>query len=146
MTNKKILVLNGPNLNLLGMREPEIYGKRTLRDIVEHLQEVAGDIEIEHFQSNSEEKLIGEIQDLFRIWGKYEGLIINAAAYTHTSLAIYDALKMLPKDFPIIEVHLSDPEKREEFRHFSYISLVAKKIFKGEGEESYIKALKYLIS
>ncbi len=141
---KKILVVNGPNLNLLGRREPEIYGKDTLAEINAELREQAAahNIELDCFQSNYEGKLVDILQEAY-LEKKHAGLIINAAAYTHTSIAIYDILKLF--QIPIMEVHLSDPEKREDFRHFSYISLVAKNIYKGLGNQGYFLALEELV-
>ena len=129
---KKILVLNGPNLNLLGKREPEIYGYETLDDINNELKEIAlkNNHVIEAIQSNSESEIVSILQKSF-LENNYIAIIINAAAYTHTSIAILDSLKLF--SVPIMEVHITDPMQREEFRHFSYISQVAKKIFKGEG-------------
>jgi len=139
----KILILNGPNLNMLGVREPEIYGHETLGDIQQRCTEKASelDFELDFRQSNHEGELVTWIQQARE---QADALIINAGAYTHTSLAIHDALKLL--DVPIVEVHLSDPEKREEFRHFSYISLVAEKVIKGRQADGYTEALDYLHS
>ncbi len=147
----KILILNGPNLNLLGRREPEIYGHQTLDDI-ETLCVKTGralDIDIDFRQSNHEGALVDWIQKAIPEHSEhrqprrvYRGLIINAAAYTHTSIAIHDALKAL--DVPIIEVHLSDPAQREDFRHHSFIEPLANKVFKGLGAQSYIDAITYI--
>ncbi len=138
---KQILILNGPNLNMLGLREPEIYGHQTLQDVKALCVEKARscDMEITFRQSNHEGQLVDWIQEARE---NYHGLIINAAAYTHTSVAIHDALKLL--DYPIIEVHLSDPKKREEFRHVSYVEPVATAVFAGYGAEGYAKALEKL--
>ena len=136
---KKILILNGPNLNMLGTREPEIYGTQTLSDIEKLCHEVSGDINIDFRQSNHEGELVTWIQEAFN---NIDGLIINAAAYTHTSVAIHDALKLLT--CPIIEVHLSDPESREEFRHHSYIAPIAAKVIKGQGADGYSQAIEFL--
>ncbi|MDB2682872.1 type II 3-dehydroquinate dehydratase [Alphaproteobacteria bacterium] len=135
---KKILILNGPNLNLLGLREPEIYGDQTLLDVEELCREKAVDLgfKIEFRQSNHEGELVDWIQDAR---GIFSGVIINAGAYTHTSLAIHDALRIL--DVPVIEVHISDPKKREEFRHFSYIEPIAHRHFVGMGTNGYLMAL-----
>lgn len=135
---KKILILNGPNLNMLGVREPEIYGHETLRDVEVRCSEKAKALgfKIDFRQSNHEGELVGWIQEAR---GLYDGIVINAAAYTHTSLAIYDALKML--NVPIIEVHISDPKQREEFRRFSYIGLVASAVVAGKGVQGYPQAL-----
>jgi len=142
---KRILVLNGPNLNLLGRREPEIYGSETLDSINQELRDIAKQHNyiLDTIQTNSESKIITILQGAF-LNKKYTAIVINAAAYTHTSIAILDSLKLF--SIPIVEVHLSDPLKREEFRHFSYISEVAYKIFKGEGKTSYIKAIHAIIN
>ena len=134
----KVLILNGPNLNMLGLREPKIYGHETLDDIKSLCLEKASthDIELTFKQSNHEGELVTWIQEAR---GHIDALIINAAAYTHTSVAIHDALKLL--DIPIIEVHLSNPEKREKFRHHSYIEPIATAVFAGHGTQSYIKSL-----
>ena len=138
---KKILILNGPNLNMLGVREPEIYGTQTLKDIQRLCEDTAKphNIEIDFRQSNHEGELVGWIQGSIE---GFDGIIINAAAYTHTSVAIHDALKLL--SYPIIEVHLSDPETREEFRHNSYIAPLATKIIKGNGAQGYAQAIEFL--
>lgn len=135
-----ILILNGPNLNMLGQREPEIYGHQTLHDIQEMCVQKAETmgLTIGFRQSNHEGELVTWIQESV---GKIDGLIINAAAYTHTSVAIHDALKLL--SCPIVEVHLSDPETREAFRHFSYVTPVAQKVIKGHGAQGYVMALDY---
>lgn len=136
-----ILILNGPNLNMLGLREPEIYGDKTLDDVkgmcLEKAQELGQSIDFR--QSNHEGELVTWIQDAR---DAVDGVIINAAAYTHTSVAIHDALKLL--DIPIIEVHISDPKTREEFRHISYIEPLAKKVVAGKGVEGYVLALEIL--
>lgn len=136
--SKKILILNGPNLNMLGVREPHIYGSQTLQDIKIMCVERAGELgySVDFRQSNHEGELVTWIQEERT---NIAGVIINAGAYTHTSVAIHDALKLL--DVPIIEVHLSDPETREEFRHFSYIKPVATKIIKGKGAAGYTEAV-----
>ncbi|MFZ8865190.1 MAG: type II 3-dehydroquinate dehydratase [Rickettsiales bacterium] len=141
----KILVLNGPNLNLLGKREPEIYGRDSLTKINSDLELMAKQhgFKISAYQENSEGKMIDILQQAY-LNKEYCAIIINAAAYTHTSIAIYDILKLF--NIPIMEVHLSDPEKREEFRHFSYISLVATDIFKGIGNQGYFLALEKIIN
>ncbi len=135
---KKILILNGPNLNMLGQREPDIYGHQTLDDIqtmcADHAAQAG--IAIDFRQSNHEGEIVTWIQ---QEKDRIDGLIINAAAYTHTSVAIHDALKLL--NVPVIEVHLSDPETRESFRHHSYIAPVAKACFKGHGAKGYLMAL-----
>lgn len=138
LPSKTILILNGPNLNMLGVREPHIYGRQTLQDIKIMCVEKAGEhaFTVDFRQSNHEGELVTWIQEERE---NIAGLIINAAAYTHTSLAIHDALKLL--DVPIIEVHLSDPETREEFRHKSFIAPVAAKIIKGKGAAGYTEAI-----
>ena len=136
---KKILILNGPNLNMLGAREPEIYGTQTLEDIKQLCREASGKTVIDFRQSNHEGELVTWIQEAL---GHIDGLIINAAAYTHTSVAIHDALKLL--SCPIVEVHLSDIIQREEFRHHSYIQPVATKIIKGQGAQGYVQAIEFL--
>jgi 3-dehydroquinate dehydratase-2 len=134
-----ILILNGPNLNMLGMREPEIYGHGTLAELDRLCHETAKalGLSVECRQSNDEGQLVTWIQ---QARGNIRGLIINAAAYTHTSIAIHDALKLLDGT-PVIEVHLSDPEKREAFRHFSYITPLASRVIKGQGDQGYVLAL-----
>ena len=141
MTNK-ILVIHGPNLNLLGRREPGVYGQTTLTQINAQLQELAGkmSVELRIMQSNHEGEIvsfIGENAD----WA--EGIVINPAAYTHTSVAIRDAIAAV--GLPTVEVHLSNVFSREEFRHFSYISPVATGVICGFGAESYILALRAVI-
>lgn len=138
----KILILNGPNLNMLGQREPEIYGTQTLADIETLCRETASahQTDIDFRQSNHEGELVTWIQDAL---GQVNGIIINAGAYTHTSIAIHDALKL--HSCPIIEVHLSDPEKREEFRHLSYISPLAYDVIKGQGAAGYPQAIEIVV-
>lgn len=138
---KTVLILNGPNLNMLGRREPEIYGSQTLGDIKKMCEEKAAalGLNVDFRQSNHEGELVTWVQESL---DRTVGMIINPAAYTHTSVALHDALKLY--DAPIIEVHLSDPHKREEFRHFSYISPLAGAIIKGKGAQGYIEALEEL--
>lgn len=133
-----ILILNGPNLNMLGRREPEIYGSQSLEDIRQMCLRKAEALgfSIDFRQSNHEGELVGWIQDAM---GVADGVIINAAAYTHTSVAIHDALKLLSA--PVVEVHISDPKKREPFRHLSYIEPVAAFVIAGHGAEGYVMAL-----
>lgn len=137
----KILILNGPNLNMLGLREPEIYGHQTLDDVQKLCTDKAAalGLEIEFRQSNHEGELVEWIQNAR---GAVDGLIINAAAYTHTSIAIHDALKLL--EAPIIEVHISNPETREGFRHTSYIEPLASAVIKGHGVDGYVQGLEKL--
>jgi 3-dehydroquinate dehydratase II len=139
----KILILNGPNLNLLGTREPEIYGRETLDDIKTLCKTKAKALgaSIDFKQSNHEGELIDWIQ---QAKGRFDGILINAGAYTHTSLAIHDALKAVA--LPVAEVHLSDPKKREAFRHFSYIEAAASVHVAGQGAAGYAVALEKLIS
>jgi len=138
-----ILVLNGPNLNMLGVREPDIYGRETLADIEIACREHASGrgYDIDFRQSNSEGELVGWIQEGR---GKFAGVAINAAAYTHTSVALLDALSLL--DVPVIEVHLSNVFARESFRHHSYISSVATGVICGFGSTSYLLALNAIIA
>lgn len=137
----KVLVLNGPNLNMLGTREPEVYGSTTLADIDREIVALAGELalSVETFQSNHEGALVEKIQEAM---GAVAGVIINPAAYTHTSVAIRDALLLL--SCPIIEVHLSNIFKRESFRHHSFVSGVAVAVMTGLGKEGYLLALRAL--
>lgn len=138
----KILVINGPNLNFLGIREPEVYGKQTYNDLVKMLNELAikEDIEIDIFQSNHEGAIIDKIQQAYH--EKIDGIVINPAAYTHTSIAILDALKAVM--IPTVEVHISDISQREKFRQHSYVSMIAIKTIVGHGFIGYLEAIKYL--
>ena len=137
----KILVLNGPNLNMLGIREPGIYGKNTFADLLELLRETADElgIEVEQFQSNHEGALVDKIQWAY---GRVDGIVINPAAYTHTSVAILDALKAV--SIPAVEVHISDVDSREAFRQISYAGLACCKTIKGHGLEGYREAILFL--
>ena len=137
----KILVLNGPNINMLGIREPGIYGKNTFADLLQMLQDTAKElnIEVEQYQSNHEGDLVDKIQWAF---GKVDGIVINPAAYTHTSVAILDALKAV--SIPAVEVHISDVDARESFRQISYAGLACCKTIKGHGLEGYREAIIYL--
>ena len=139
MTKRKnILILNGPNLNLLGTRQPEIYGSQTLKDLEEMCvnKGKACSMNIQFEQSNSESKLVASIQDAINTT---DGIIINAAGYSHTSVAILDALNSFSGY--VVEVHISDISKREEFRKFSYVSLRADYVIMGKGLEGYIEAI-----
>ncbi len=138
---KKILVIHGPNLNMLGKREPEIYGSKKLEDINAGLKDRGRELglAVETFQSNHEGEIAGKIQQAM---GRADGIIINPAAYTHTSIAIRDALLLL--DVPIIEVHLSNIYKREPFRHKSMVSDIAAAQLAGFGDYGYIMALEAL--
>ena len=138
----KILVLNGPNMNMLGIRQPEIYGKTTYADLVAILQAEADKlgVEISFFQSNHEGALVDAIHQAY--FDKVDGIIINPAAYTHTSVAILDAVKAVA--IPTVEVHVSDPDGREEFRHTSYIRAACIATIKGHGLPGYVEALRLL--
>ena len=144
MATKSILVLHGPNLNLLGEREPQHYGKKTLEDIDQALKTIASakSIKLETMQSNSEGDLVNKIQSLHN--DKVDFLIINPAAYTHTSVAMRDALSAVK--VPFIEVHLSNVYAREPFRHHSYFSDIAVAVISGLGAEGYIAALNFAIN
>ena len=137
----KILVLNGPNINMLGVREPEIYGKTTYKDlekmIKSHASKVGVKVKIK--QDNVEGKLVSIIQNALN---KYDGIVINPGAYTHTSIAILDALKSV--NIPTVEVHISDVSSREDFRQKSYVSLYSEKTIMGKGLEGYLEAIDYL--
>ncbi len=137
----KILILNGPNLNMLGIREPDIYGKNTFSDLLNLLENTGRElnIEIEQFQSNHEGALVDKIQDAY---GRADGIVINPAAYTHTSVAILDALKAV--GIPAVEVHISDVDAREPFRQISYAGLACCKTIKGHGFAGYREAIEYL--
>ena len=132
----KIIIINGPNLNLLGKREPEIYGSATFEDYFESLKSKFPQIELHYFQSNIEGELITKMQD---VGFSYDGIILNAGAYTHTSLGIGDAVKAITT--PVVEVHISNTFSRESFRHQSYISSNAKGVILGFGMKSYELAL-----
>ena len=137
----KFLVINGPNLNLLGLREPAIYGSQNFAALEKFIKETcaAEGIEAELFQSNHEGAIVDKIQQAY---GVFDGIVINPAAYTHTSVAILDALKAV--SIPTVEVHLSDINKREEFRKHSFVSMVAVKTICGMGFEGYREAVKFL--
>ena len=139
---KKILVINGPNLNFLGIREPDIYGKSTYADLVDSINKaaVSKGLEVEIYQSNHEGCIVDKIQEAYN---RFDGIIINPAAYTHTSIAILDALKAV--GLPTVEVHLSDINSREEFRKFSYISLYAARTICGKGFDRYTEALNFFL-
>ena len=137
----KILVINGPNLNMLGIREPGIYGKSSFADLLSLLDDAARElgIEVEQYQSNHEGDLVDKIQWAY---GKVDGIVINPAAYTHTSVAILDALKAV--SIPAVEVHISDVDARESFRQISYAGLACCKTIKGHGLEGYREAIQFL--
>ena len=137
----KILVINGPNINMLGVREPEIYGKQTYEDLVSYIEDAFAQAgaEGEVFQSNHEGDIVDRIQQAY---GDADGIVINPAAYTHTSIAIPDALKAVA--IPTVEVHLSDIDSREEYRRISFVTPVAELTIKGRGFEGYREAILYL--
>ena len=137
----KILVLNGPNINMVGIREPGIYGKQTFADLLQLLDDTAKElgVEFEQFQSNHEGALVDKIQESY---GKVDGIVINPAAYTHTSIAILDALKAV--SIPAVEVHISDVDAREPFRQVSYAGMYCEKTVKGQGLQGYAVAMRYL--
>lgn len=137
----KILVINGPNLNMLGIREPGIYGRQTFSDLLSLLDRTAKEegLEIEQFQSNHEGAIVDRIQAAY---GNTDGIVINPAAYTHTSVAILDALKAV--SIPAVEVHISDVDAREAFRQVSYAGLACVKTIKGQGLDGYRQAILYL--
>lgn len=139
----KLLIINGPNLNMLGIREPAVYGSRSFRDLEAYIRAACerARVECKLFQSNSEGDIVTEIQSAY---GVFDGIVINPAAYTHTSVAILDALKAV--GLPTVEVHLSDIARREPFRQFSYVSLYAKRTIAGKGFDGYAEAVSYLAS
>ena len=137
----KFLVINGPNLNMLGLREPAIYGDRSYKALVELIETVCRDegIAVEVFQSNHEGAIVDKIQAAY---GEVDGIVINPAAYTHTSVAILDALKAV--SIPAVEVHISDVSTRESFRQVSYAGMACIKTYMGHGFEGYAMAIRYL--
>lgn len=137
----KILVLNGPNLNLLGLREPALYGSRTYADLVALCEKAGTEVgaTVEVRQSNHEGTLVDWIQEAR---GTFDAIVLNAAAYTHTSVAILDALKAV--SIPTVEVHITDPKTREEFRHISYVGMASVATFAGYGLDSYVKAIQFI--
>ena len=137
----KILVINGPNLNMLGIREPEIYGSATYDDLLDTVRRGADGLgmEVDFFQSNHEGALVDEIQ---RAYGVYDGIVINPAAYTHTSVALLDAIKAV--GIPAVEVHISDVREREDFRQVSYVRKSCIGTVMGEGFDGYVHALRIL--
>lgn len=140
---REILILNGPNLNLLGRREPEVYGRTTLADIEAMCRDEAArlGVEVDFRQSNSEGELVTWVQE---VPGRFAGIVLNAGAYSHTSIALLDALRAL--DEPLIEVHLSNIYRRETFRQHSYVSLAAKGVICGFGPQGYIMAMRALVA
>ena len=137
----KILVINGPNLNMLGIREPELYGKNDYKGLIKLIKNHAKSkgVKVKTFQSNCEGEIVTQIQKAYK---KYDGIVINAGAYTHTSVAILDALKSV--GLKTAEVHITDINSREEFRKISYVSLYAEKIIVGKGFNGYLEAIDYL--
>ena len=138
----RILVINGPNINMLGIREPGIYGKNTYADLCELIENYAAEkgVEVKLFQSNHEGSIVDEIQAAYQ---KFDGIVINPAAYTHTSVAILDALKSV--GIPAVEIHISDVTKREDFRQISYAGMACEKSFIGLGFDGYLRGIDYLI-
>ena len=138
----KILVINGPNINMLGLREPEIYGNSTYKTLCEHIADYGlnNGIEVEIFQSNHEGLIVDKIQESY---GNTDGIVINPAAYTHTSIAILDALKSV--SIPAVEVHISDVSSRENYRQISYIRQYCLKTISGHGINGYIEAIEFLV-
>ena len=137
----KILVINGPNINMLGIREPGIYGKNSFAELLSLLEKTAQaeGIRVDQFQSNHEGAIVDKIQEAY---ASYDGIVINPAAYTHTSIAILDALKAV--SIPAVEVHISDVDSREDFRKISYAGLACVKTIKGHGIQGYAEAIRYL--
>ncbi len=138
----KLLVINGPNINMLGIREPGIYGKDTYKDLLDKIQKHCDkkNVEVKFFQSNHEGALVDEIQNAY---GKYDGIVINPAAYTHTSVAILDAVKAV--GIPTVEIHISDVSKREDFRQVSYVRQACVKTICGHGFDGYTEAVDFLV-
>lgn len=136
----KIQIINGPNLNLLGTREPGIYGSSTFETYLEQLRKTFPEVEIEYYQSNVEGELINRLQE---VGFSYDGVVLNAGAYTHTSIALQDCIRSLKT--PVVEVHISNVHKREEFRHHSYISCACIGVICGFGMDSYRLAIEALI-
>ena len=137
----KIYVINGPNINMLGIREPEHYGKETYSDLVNKIQKHCSsrNIDVKIFQSNHEGSLVDEIQSAY---GDADGIVINPGAYTHTSIAILDAVKSV--NIPTVEVHISKVEEREDFRQISFVRLACVKTITGHGTDGYLEAIDYL--
>ena len=137
----KLLVINGPNLNLLGLREPEIYGRRTYQDLLSLLRQTGKEegVEVECFQSNHEGAIVDAIQQAY---GVFDGIVINPAAYTHTSVAILDALKAVA--LPAVEVHISAVSSREPFRQRSYAGMACARTYQGLGFGGYVQAIRFL--
>ena len=136
----KLIIINGPNLNLLGKREPEIYGSTTFEEYFSELKQKFSNIQLDYFQSNIEGKIINKLHE---VGFSYDGVILNAAAYTHTSVGIGDAVKGIST--PVVEVHISNVHSREDFRHVSYIAGNAKGVISGFGLNSYVLAIQSFI-
>ncbi len=136
-----ILVINGPNINMLGIREPGIYGKQTFQDLLSLIESTGQEeqVTVHQFQSNHEGAIVDKIQQAY---GHYDGIVINPAAYTHTSVAILDALKSV--SIPAVEVHISNVDAREAFRQVSYAGMACVKTIKGQGIDGYAQAIRYL--
>jgi len=139
----RILIINGPNINMLGIREPDIYGKNTYADLCEIIENYAAEknVEVKLFQSNHEGSIVDEIQAAL---GNFDGIVINPAAYTHTSVAILDALKSVA--LPAVEIHISDVSAREDFRQISYAGMACEKTFIGLGFDGYLRGIDYLLN
>ena len=137
----KILILNGPNLNLIGKREPEIYGTQSLDDFFETVRKRFPNCQIDAFQSNHEGVLIDKLQEAM---GKYDGIVINPGGYAHTSIALADTIRAI--NIPVVEVHISNIYEREEYRHHSYTAEAAAHSIVGHGLEGYAEAINYLIT
>ena len=138
---KSVLIINGPNINMLGIREPGLYGEQSYEDLIMLIGEKckADGLRYECFQSNHEGIIVDKIQDAM---GEYDAIVINPAAYTHTSVAILDALKAVK--LPAVEVHITNPDEREDFRHVSYAGMACVHSIKGHGLKGYIEAIDYL--
>lgn len=138
----RILVINGPNINMLGIREPDIYGNGTYADLCKLIEDYAAEkgVEVKLFQSNHEGCIVDEIQAAL---GNFDGIVINPAAYTHTSIAILDALKSVA--LPAVEIHISDVGKREDFRQISFAGMACEKSFIGLGFDGYLRGIDYLL-
>ncbi len=139
----KIIIINGPNLNLLGIREPGIYGKESMEQYLDFLKECFSDVTIEYFQSNHEGDIIDQIHRVGFDTAEYQGIVLNAGAYTHTSLAIADAIAAI--EVPVVEVHISNIAKREEIRHRSLLTRVCRGVIAGFGMDSYRLAIEALV-
>ena len=139
----KILVINGPNINMLGIREPGIYGTQNYQALLDRIEQTAIEqgAEVECFQSNHEGAIVDKIQEAY---GSFDGIVINPAAYTHTSIAILDALKAV--GIPAVEVHISDVDSREDFRQVSYAGMACEKRIAGQGIDGYRQAIEYLMN